>query len=97
MPTSCPQTLSVLVQRSRHGLHRAYVRVGGVEAGYRDLTTGDVHCSNEAHREVLTWATAGMIPTAARVRVASPATYDLAELRSIRTLAPAAASSRIAS
>jgi hypothetical protein len=50
--------VSVVVQRSRlSGNHRAYVRVGAVEAGYRDLMTDEVHCTDEAYRETVCTAT----------------------------------------
>jgi hypothetical protein len=50
--------VSVVVQRSRlSGNHRAYVRVGAVEAGYRNLVTDEVHCTDEAYRETVSTAT----------------------------------------
>jgi hypothetical protein len=41
----------------KRGRDRMYVRVGGVDVGYRDLNSGEVICPNEEHRELVQRAT----------------------------------------
>jgi hypothetical protein len=56
--TAEKSTLPVVVERwKRYGHDRAYVRVAGEKAGYRDLRTGAVECGDPRLVEVLTRAT----------------------------------------
>jgi hypothetical protein len=73
-----PPSLSVIVQRSRAtGPGRATVRVGNVEAGYRDLETGEVHCTDIRYFEIVTDATA---PIAISTSRSLPRTSLVADL-----------------
>ncbi len=81
-----PPSLSVIVQRSRGtGPGRATVRVGNVEAGYRDLQTGEVHCSDVRYFEIVTDATAPI--AIATARTGRPRTARVADLRDTRSAA----------
>jgi deoxycytidine triphosphate deaminase len=62
--TQSSAPVSLIVQRSsstRTG--RVTVRVGRIDAGYRDLHTGTVHCDDARYLKIVTDATA---PLAAR-------------------------------
>ena len=58
MASTRQPSLSVMVQRSRIHGNRAYVRIGVVNAGFRDLDTGAVHCEDEQHLAAVARATA---------------------------------------
>ena len=60
-----PAPLPVVVTRwNRYGLSRAYVRVDGEDVGYRDLKSGDVHCTRADPRETVRQATDHLISQA---------------------------------
>jgi hypothetical protein len=53
--------LVVVVQRwKRYGHDRAYVKVDGVQIGYRDLVSSVVHCALPEHRSLIEHATASL-------------------------------------
>jgi hypothetical protein len=54
--------LPVVVERwRRYGHDRAYVRVDGVQVGYRDLKSTQVHCEEPSHAVLVAGATAHMV------------------------------------
>lgn len=53
---------SAVVQRwRRYGHDRAYVKVDDRDLGYRDLTTGEIHCQRPGEREVIERVTADLL------------------------------------
>ena len=79
MTSSPPPSLSVIVQRSGgSGPGRAIVRVGSVEAGYRDLGSGEVHCADVRYFEIVTDATAPIAISTSNCR--APRTSLVADL-----------------
>lgn len=55
--------LPVLVERwKRYGHDRAYVKIDGIQVGYRNLHNGDVQCERAEHREVIVRATEHLLP-----------------------------------
>lgn len=75
--------LVVVVQRwKRYGHDRAYVKVDGVQIGYRDMVSSVVHCALPEHRSLIEHATAslasgpasGAPPAPARQAEAAPET-----------------------
>jgi hypothetical protein len=74
MDDSAAAALSVMVTRSRvTGQHRAYVRFGDFEAGFRDLDTGQVH-SVEGYAAHVAGATEGMVRRRGPSRPVAPTT-----------------------
>jgi len=68
--------LPVLVERwKRYGHDRAYVKIDGIQVGYRNLHNGEVHCEHAEHREVIVRATEHLLPQPAGylARHAAPA------------------------
>jgi hypothetical protein len=72
MDDSAVAALSVIIARSRvRGQHRAYVRFGDTEVGFRDLETGQVF-SDDGYASYVENATAGMVSRRARVAANPP-------------------------
>jgi hypothetical protein len=74
--------LPILVHRwRRFGHDRAYVKVDGVDIGYRDLRTGEVRCLHYGHSDVILRATAGLSPRSAGPPPAPVQVYPLPSAR----------------
>lgn len=89
MDDSAAAALSVIVTRSRAHGHRAYVRYGDVEAGFRDLETGQVHCI-EGYTSLVAGATEGMTsrPVTPRQTTRPPASPPAAYPVGVTTRVP---------
>ncbi len=76
----------VVVQRwRRFGHDRAYVKVGGDQVGYRDLRSGEIHCSESDLTDLVERATTELL---ARARDKAAADYTPRHARPVGTPAP---------
>ena len=76
----------VVVQRwRRFGHDRAYVKVGGDQVGYRDLRSGEIHCSEPDLADLVDRATVELL---AQAREKAAAVYTPRHARPVETPAP---------
>jgi hypothetical protein len=84
-------SLSVMVQRSRNRGHRAYVRIGLIDAGYRELETGEIYCVDEQYIDAVAWATAGLMTAPPAEGAANDKPVPTPSLAEVSTLVTPAA------